>query len=130
MISDRVDKSGMSPGRAWYAMAAGALFVLLLAALVHVVNGQVTQAQLRQTQYQTVQTALSGCAANYSGAARRQCSAQVNARLALDSTQFPEVEVQAGVQLEPPAVLAGQGAPTGSPGLAAHRFTEAVFVRH
>ncbi|WP_029523837.1 hypothetical protein [Polaromonas glacialis] len=130
MISDRVKKWGMSSGRAWYVMAAGLLFLLLLAALVQVVNGQVAQAHLRQTQYQAAQTALSGCVANYSGAARRQCSAQVNARLALDSTQFPEVEVQAGVQLEPPAVLAGQGAPTGSPGLAAHRFTEAVFVSH
>lgn len=130
MISDRVNKLGMSSGRAWYAMAAGLLFVLLLAALVQVVNGQVTQAQLRQTQHQAVQTALSGCAANYSGAARRQCSAQINARLALDSSYFPEVDVQAGVQLEPPAVLAGQGSPTGSPGLAAHRFTDAAFVRH
>lgn len=130
MISDRVDKLGLSPGRAWYAMAAGVLFVLLLAALVHVVNGQVAQAQLRQTQYQAAQAALSGCAANHSGAARRQCSAQVNARLALDSGYFPEAEMQAGVQLETQAVLAGQGSPTGSPGLAAHRFTEAAFVRH
>ena len=126
MISDRVNKLGMSSGRAWYAMAAGLLFVLLLAALVHVVNGQVTQAHLRQAQYQAAQTALSGCAANHSGAARRQCSAQVNARLALDSTQFPEVEVQSSIQLEPPAVLAGQGSPTGSPSI----FTEAALVRH
>ena len=130
MISDRVNKLGMSSDRAWYAMAAGLLFLLLLAALVHVVSSQVTQAHLRQAHAQAAQAALSGCAANYSGAARRQCSAQVNARLALDSTHFPEVEVQTGVQLEPPAVLAGQGSTTGSPGLAAHRFTEAALVRH
>jgi len=129
MMSDHVKKFGMSSGRTWYAMAAGLLFLLLLAALVHVVSGQVTQAHLRQAQAQAAQAALSGCAANYSGAARRQCSAQINAGLALDSTHFPEVEVQAGVPLEPPAVLAGQRPPTGTPGLAAHRFTEAAFVR-
>ena len=120
MTSDRVKNFGMLSGRSWYAMAAGLLFLLLLVALVQVVNGQVTQAHLRQAHHQAAQAALSGCAANHSGAARRQCIAQTNARLALDSGYFPEVEAQAGMPLELPA---------GSPALAAPRFAEAAFAR-
>ena len=126
MISDRVKKSGGLPSQSWYAMAAGLLFLLLLAALVHVLNGQVAQAHLRQARYQATQTALSGCAANYLGAARRQCMAQMNAGLAQDSTYSSEVEMQADVSLQPPA---GHRPPAESSGLAAYHFTGAALVR-
>lgn len=126
MISDRVNPPGNLSRRNWYAMAAGLLFLLLLAALVQVLNGHVAQAQLRQAQHQATQTALSGCAASYLGAARRQCMAQLNAGAVLDSTHSFEVEMQADVLLQPPA---RHYPPAESPGLAAYHFTGAALAR-
>jgi len=126
MIADRVKKSGRLPRQIWYAVAAGLLFLLLLAALVHVLNGQVARARLYHAQYQAAQTALPGCVANHLGAARRRCMAQMDAGPAQDSTYASEVDRQADASLQPPA---GHRPPAESSGLAAYHFTGAALVR-
>jgi hypothetical protein len=123
MFSDQLKKVGKRPSLAVVAMASGAVFALLLAGLVQVLNGQVEQAQLRQAQYTAAQVALSNCADSYTGAVRRQCIEQVNARLAPDSTFTPTTEVQASAE---PAQPAGQGQ-AGAPDKGAPGFMQAAF---
>ena len=109
MFSDPMTKVDKPPYRLGLAVAAGLAFVVLMVALFQVVNGQVEQAGLRQAQYVAAQSALAGCAASYSGAVRRQCIDQVNARLAPYSTYTPTTEVQASAEPVLPVQLAGQG---------------------
>jgi hypothetical protein len=99
MFSNSPTKVAKPASRAWLVPAACLAFVLLLASLFHVVSGQVEQAGLRQAQYNAAQAAISGCAASYAGAARRQCVEQVNAGLMPYSTYTPQTEtgVQAGL---------------------------------
>lgn len=109
MFSDQLKKMDKKPSVAVFAMASGAVFVLLLAGLVQVLNRQVEQAQVRQAQYNAAQVALSNCASSYSGAIRRQCIDQVNARLEPYSTYTPTTELQASAEPVPSVQLAGQG---------------------
>lgn len=106
MFSDAETKNDKLLSRAWLAMAAGLAFMFLLAALFQVVHGQVEQARLRQAQYSAAQTALSGCAASYSGAVRRLCMDQVNAGFTPYTTYPPPIETldaQAGALAVPDA---------------------------
>ena len=103
MFSDPVKKVDRLPFRALLAVAAALVFLSLLAALVHVVNGQVEQAHVRQAQYHAAQQALANCSASYSGVARRQCIEQVNAALTPYSTYTPETEMQASLPATPRA---------------------------
>ena len=129
MMSRQVKKFDRVPLRTWYGMAAGAVFVMLLAALVHVLNGQVKQAQFRQMQYRTTQAALSGCGANHSGAARSKCVAQLSAGNAPKFTQLADVELLLDAQPEHPGLLAGQSPPKDLAGMAPGGLTETAFVR-
>ena len=90
-----VEKASFSVG---LTVAACVAFALLLAALFQVVNGQVAQADLRQAQHNAAQVAISGCAASYTGAVRRQCVEQVNAGFMSHSTFTPrnEIDVMGG----------------------------------
>ena len=126
MFSDHVIKVGKLPCRAPFAVAAGLVFLFLLAALVKVVNGQVEQAHLRKAQYHAAQMALSHCSISYSGAARRQCIEQVNTALTPYSTYTPETEVQANVQIPQ---IAGQGKTSMSATPNMQSFMQAVFDR-
>ena len=92
----KVDKPIFGVG---LAAAACVAFAALLAALFYVVSGQVEQAGFRQAQYNAAQAAISGCAASYSGAVRRQCVEQVQAGFLPQETYTPriETEVQAGL---------------------------------
>ena len=92
MFSAPMTKVDPLPSRAWLVLAAGMAFALMLAALFHVANGQVEQAGIRQAQYNAAQTALSGCAASYSGAVRVQCMEQVKAGFTLDTAYTPRIE--------------------------------------
>lgn len=105
MVSNQVKKVDKLTSRAGLTIAACVTFALLLAALFQVVNGQVEQAGFRQAQYQAAQTAISGCAASYSGEVRRQCEEQVNAGFMSHSPYTPriETETQAGVTVLPDA---------------------------
>lgn len=127
MIFEQIKKNYNLPVRTRYAVAAGALFVTLLAALVSVLNGQVKQAQIRQMQHQAMQAALLGCAARPAGVARQQCIAQLNRGGAPDFTQLAEVELHADVQQEQPRPLAGQGPAKGKAGLAPRGLPETAF---
>ena len=129
MIFEQVKKIYNVSVRTRYAVAAGALFVTLLAALVSVLNGQVKQAQIRQMQHQAMQAALFSCAAHPAGVARQQCIAQLNRGSAPDFTQLAEVELHADVQPEQPRLLAKQAAAKGQAGLAPRDLTETAFVR-
>jgi hypothetical protein len=130
MFSDVLKKVDKRPSGTVLAMASGAVFVLLLAGLVQVLNRQVEQAQSRQAQHKAAQVALSNCMGRYSGAVLRQCIDQVNARLEPYSTYTPTTELQASAEPVLPVQRAGQGqavAPAqgkapGSPG-----FMQAAF---
>lgn len=114
--------------RVWYGLAAGAAFVTLLAALVHVVNKQVTQAQLRRLQDQAMQVALSRCAASHSAAARSACIAQLNAGAAPTFTQLADVELRVDDQRERPGLSAGQPVSTQPAGSGRGGFSPTTFV--
>jgi len=101
MFSNQVTKADKLPSRVWLVSAACLAFVLLLGALFQVVSGQVEQAGLRKAQYNAAQTALSGCAASYSGAVRRQCVEQVNAGFMPYSTHTPQIETEAQAGMPP-----------------------------
>lgn len=129
MVSGALKKVDKRPSGTALAMASGAVFVLLLAGLVQVLNRQVEQAQLRQAQHQAAQVALANCVGSYSGAVRRQCIDQVNARLEPYSTYTPTTELQASAEPVPvqrvgqgQAVAPAQGKAPGSPG-----FMQAAF---
>ena len=131
MILGQVKKMDILPVKTRYAVGAGALFVILLTALVHVVKGQVEQAQLRQLQSQAMQAALSDCAAHPSGGARRQCVAQLNARLATTIDQPADEKLRSAMQPELSGLPVGQGLPNGSTGSAEldrRGLTETAFV--
>ena len=129
MMSRQVKKIDRVSVRTWYGVGAGAVFMLLLAALVHVLNGQVKQAQFRQMQNQAMQTALAGCAAQHSGTARSQCMAQRKAGAAPNFTQLADVELPPDVQPEHPDLFAGQSPQKASAGLAPGGLTDTAFVR-
>ena len=95
MFSAQVKKAE-KPALGLFTAIAGVLaFVLLLAALLHVVNEQVEQARLRQAQYQAAQTAMKGCTASYTGTLRKQCIDQVNAGFVPYSAYTATIEMQA-----------------------------------
>ena len=135
MIFGQSKKMDSLSVRTWYALAAGALFVILLAALVHVVNGQVEQAQFRQMQSQTMQAAVSGCAAHQLVAARRQCMAQLDAGLAPDFNQPAKHELLSLAELERLSMVSGQRPPRALSGMAGsatldkRSLTKTDFVR-
>lgn len=112
MMFRRFEKIGSIPARTWCALGAGAAMVLV-AALVHVLNGQVMQAQLRQMQNQAMQAALARCAAGHLGAARSMCIAQLHAAPAPEFTQLAQIELRADVHQVQPGVFAGQALPPG-----------------
>lgn len=112
MFSDPVKKIGMMPSGLFLGMAASMAFVLLLAALVHVANGQVEQGRVRQAQFVAVQTAISDCSANFSGATRKQCIEHVNAGAVPYSTYTPVTELQASIATPAHAGSAKAGAPS------------------
>lgn len=93
MFSDDLKKFDKKPSVALLATACGGAFLVLVASLVWVLNGQVEQAQHRQAQFKAAQAALASCATTYSGAARRQCTDQVNAGLMPDSAHTPMIEI-------------------------------------
>ena len=128
MMARRVEKIDRTSVRVWYGLVAGAAFVALLAALVHVVNKQVTQAQLRRLQDQAVQTALSRCAARHSAAARGACIAQLNAGAAPTFTQLADVELRVDDELKRPGVSAGQPVSTQPAGSGRGGFSPTTFV--
>ena len=130
MFSDPMTKVDKPPYRSGLAVAAGLAFVALLVALFQVVNRQVEQAGLRQTQHDAAQAALSGCAASYSGAVRRSCIDQVNARLEPYSTYTPTTEVQASADSVPPVQLAGQGQAVAPTQGHASGLVQAAFASH
>ena len=112
MFSDPVKKIGKMPSGLFLTMAAGMAFASLLAALVHVVNGQVEQGRVRQARFVAVQTAISDCSANFSGATRRQCIEHVNASVVPDSTYTPVIELQASMATPAQAGSAKADAPS------------------
>ncbi|MDB5779324.1 MAG: hypothetical protein JWP79_680 [Polaromonas sp.] len=131
MFSEPMTKvDNKPPYRSGLALAAGLAFMALLAALYQVVNGQVEQAGLRQAQHDAAQAAISGCAANYSGAVRRLCIDQVNARLAPYSTYTPTTEVQASAEPVLPVQLAGQGRALAPSQGQAPGMVQAAFASH
>lgn len=109
MIADRVTKVDKPPFAAWLVVVACMVFVFLLAALFQVVGGQVEQAGVRQAQYNAAKVAISGCAASYSGAVRRQCIEQVNAGFMPYSAYTPQIDTETGSQAGLPAMRAEQG---------------------
>lgn len=125
MFSDPVKKIGKMRSGLFLAMAAGMTFVLLLAALVHVVNGQVEQGRVRQAQFVAVQTAVADCSANFSGATRRQCIEQVNAGDTPYSTYTPKAELQASTGMPAHAGSAKAGVPSQ---VQAQGFVQAAFT--
>lgn len=125
MFSAPVKKIGKMPSGLFLGMAAGMAFVLLLAALVHVVNGQVEQGRVRQAQFVAVQTAISDCSANFSGATRRQCIEQINAGDTPYSTYTPKTELQASIGSPAHAGSAKAGAPSL---VQAQGFVQATFA--
>ena len=128
MIVEQVKKNYSLSVRTRYAVAAVGLFVILLAALVYVLNGQVKQAQIRQMQHQALQAALLGCAAHPAGVVRQKCIAQLNRGDTPDFTQLAEVELHGDVQQAQPRWLAGQGPATGQAGLAPRGLTETALI--
>ena len=128
MIFGQVKKTDNLPLRPRYAVGAGVLFVLLLAALVQVVSGQVKQAQSRQLRHQALQAALSGCAAQQLGAARSRCMAQLTANPELDFKPLAEVELRLGAEPAQPDLSAGQYPVKRLAGLAPQRLTETGWV--
>ena len=99
MFSDHSKKVGEVPSRALWGVAAGVVFACQLAALIVVVDGQVEKAGRLQAQYSSVQMAVADCAANHSGAARRQCVDQANAEPAPEVRLVTEVSEQTGASL-------------------------------
>jgi len=131
MIFGQVKTMDNMPVQTRYVWGAGALFVILLAALVHVVKGQVEQAQFRQTQLQATQAALSSCAAHQSSAMRRQCTAQLTAGLAPGMEQSVGQELHSPSQTERPDMMVVQGLPDGMVGsteLDKRNLTETAFI--
>jgi hypothetical protein len=105
MVFNQVKKEDTPRSSTGLVIAAFATFVLLLAALFHVVTGQVEQAGFRQAQYNAAQVAIAGCAASYSGEVRRQCMEQVNAGFMSQpgDTLRLETGAQGGVSAMPDA---------------------------
>ena len=128
-MSRQLEKIGHVPVRTWCGLVGGAVFVALLTALVHVLNGQVAQAQLRQMQFQTLQVARSGCAANHLGAARSLCIAQLSADTAPKITRLADVELQVDGPLEHPGLGAGQVVSTQPAGSGHGGLSSTVFVQ-
>jgi len=131
MTFGQVKTTDNMPVQTRYMWGAGALFVILLAALVHVVKGQVEQAQFRQTQLQATQAALSNCAAHQSGAMRRQCTAQLTAGLVPGMEQSLGQELHSPIQMELPDMMVVQGLPgemVGSTELDRRKLTETAFI--
>ena len=130
MTFGQVKTTDNSPVQTRYVWGAGALFVILLAALVHVVKGQVEQAQFRQTQLLATQAALAGCAAHQSGVMRRQCTAQLTAGLVPGIEQSVGQELHSPIQTERPDLMVVQGLPNGLVGsteLYRGNLTETAF---
>lgn len=109
MVADGVTKVDKPPSSAWMVVVACMAFVFLLAALFQVITGQVEQAGVRQAQYDAAKVAISGCAASYSGAVRRQCIEQVNAGFVPYSAYTSEIEIGTEAQAGAPALPADQG---------------------
>ena len=131
MIVGQIKTTNNMPVQTRYVWGAGALFVILLAALVHVVKGQVEQAQSRQNQLQATQAALSSCAAHQSNAMRKQCTAQLNAGLVPGIEQSVGQELHSPIETKRPDLMVVQGLADGMVGsteLGRGNLTETAFV--
>ena len=127
MFSDDLKKFDKKPPAAGLAIACGGVFVFLVASLVWVLNGQVERALHRQAQFKAAQAALASCADSYSGAARRQCTDQVNAGLMPDSAHTPMTEILTSASAGQTEVRSASSGPDQGGGASTAGFMPAAF---
>jgi hypothetical protein len=79
MFSDHLSKIDEVPSRMLFLVAAGLVVLCQLVAMVMVVNGQVSMAQVRDSSRVFERTAIKQCMESSLGATRHSCMQQVKA---------------------------------------------------